>query len=155
MLHTGRARARLKITLSSRTSRLIKTVVDKNQPVPYSPNSHIHRMEHCMKKLIILRITLIAALALITPLIASCGSKSKLEGTYLQGDGGGTVTLDLKSAGKAQFTMMGDNVACTYQVNGDKLMLDCTPKGEKVEFTIHDDGSLTGPGFIGILKKSK
>jgi hypothetical protein len=99
------------------------------------------------------RIILIAALALITSV--SCSSKSKVEGTYLQGDGGGTVTLDLKSGGKAQFTMMGENMACTYQVNGDKLMLDCTPKGEKVEFTIHDDGSLTGPGFIGIMKKSK
>ena len=107
-----------------------------------------------MKKLIILRITLIAALALITPLIASCGSKSKLEGTYSQ-SGGGTVALDLKSGGKAQFTMMGESVACTYQVNGDKLMLDCTPKGEKVDFTIHDDGSLTGPSFIGVLTKGK
>ena len=107
-----------------------------------------------MKNLIIPRIALIAALALIAPGLTSCGSKSKLEGTYTQG-GGGTVALDLKSGGKAQFTMMGENVTCTYQVNGDKLMLDCSPKGEKVDFTIHDDGSLTGPGFIGVLTKAK
>jgi hypothetical protein len=98
-------------------------------------------------------IGLVAALALLASGLVSCSSKSKLNGTYLQGDGGGTVTLDLKSGGKAQFTMMGENMACSYQVNGDKLMLDCTPKGEKVEFTIHDDGSLTGPGFIGMMKK--
>ena len=108
-----------------------------------------------MKKQFFAAAALVAALTLVASGLVSCGSKSKLEGTYLQGDGGGTVTLDLKSAGKAQFTIMGDNVACTYQVNSDKLMLDCTPKGEKVEFTIHDDGSLTGPGFIGIMKKSK
>jgi hypothetical protein len=107
-----------------------------------------------MKKQFFAMAALIALTSMSFSLV-SCGSKSKLEGTYLQGDGGGTVTLDLKSGGKAQFTIMGDNNACTYQVNGDKLMLDCTPKGEKVEFTIHDDGSLTGPGFIGIMKKSK
>jgi len=100
-------------------------------------------------------LALIATLALLASGLVSCGSKSKLEGTYLQGAGGGTITLDLKSGGKAQFTMMGENMPCSYQVNGDKLTLDCTPKGEKVDFTIHDDGSLTGPGFIGIMKKSK
>jgi hypothetical protein len=80
---------------------------------------------------------------------AACGSK--MEGTYTQG----MITLDVKSGGKANFTMMGETYACTYKVKGDKLMLDCTPKGEKVDFIIHDDGSLTGPGFIGSMKKSK
>ena len=109
-----------------------------------------------MKNLIIHRIALIAALALalITASIVSCSSKSKIEGTYTQ-TGSGTVALDLKSGGKATFTMMGEDVACTYKVNGDKLQLDCSPKGEKVDFTIHDDGSLTGPSFIGVLKKGK
>jgi hypothetical protein len=100
------------------------------------------------------KIALIATIALLVSGLVSCGSKSKLEGTYTQ-TGGGTVALDLKSGGKAQFTMMGESAACTYQVNGDKLMLDCSPKGEKVDFTIHDDGSLTGPSFIGVLKKGK
>jgi hypothetical protein len=107
-----------------------------------------------MKNSLFPRVALIAALALLASGLVSCGSKSKLEGTYTQ-SGGGTVALDLKSGGKAQFTMMGESMACTYQVNGDKLMLDCSPKGEKVDFTIHDDGSLTGPSFIGVLKKGK
>ena len=51
--------------------------------------------------------------------------------------------------------MAGEDLVCTYQVNGGKLLLDCSPKGEKVDFTIHDDGSLSGPGFIGAMKKSK
>ena len=104
-----------------------------------------------MQNRVIPRIVLIAALVLLIPAIGSCGSK--MEGTYT--NTGGMVTLDLKSGGKASFTMMGETYACTYKVSGDKIMLDCTPKGEKVEFAIHDDGSLTGPGFIGAMKKSK
>ena len=87
---------------------------------------------------------------LAVPLIGGCGSK--MEGTYT--NAGGNVTLDLKSGGKAAFTLMGESVPCTYKVNSSKVNLDCTPKGEKVDFMIHDDGSLTGPGFIGSMKKS-
>jgi hypothetical protein len=108
-----------------------------------------------MKNLIIARIALIISLTLIVPAIVSCSSKAKLEGTYAQGGGNGTIALDLRSGGKARFTMMGEDYACTYQVNGDKVLLDCSPKGEKVDLTIHDDGSLTGPSFIGVLKKAK
>jgi hypothetical protein len=79
---------------------------------------------------------------------------AKMEGTYTS-PAGGVIALDLRPGGKANFTLMGENHACTYKVKGDKLMLDCTPKGEKVDFTIHDDGSLSGPGFIGNLRKSK
>ena len=86
----------------------------------------------------------IAAMAVI-----GCGSK--VEGTY---SNGGMVTLDLKSGGKAMFTMMGETIPCSYKVKDNKVQLDCTPKGEKVDFMIHDDGSLTGPGFIGNMKKS-
>ncbi|MEY2606819.1 MAG: hypothetical protein QOH31_4652 [Verrucomicrobiota bacterium] len=107
-----------------------------------------------MKNLIIRRIALFTTLALIVPAIVSCSSKSKIEGTYSQ-SGSGTVALDLKSGGKATFTMMGDDYPCIYKVNGDKVSVDCSPKGEKIDFTIHDDGSLTGPSFIGVLKKSK
>jgi len=51
--------------------------------------------------------------------------------------------------------MMGESMPCKYAVKGDKLALDCLPKGDKVDFMMHDDGSLTGPGFIGSMKKSK
>jgi len=105
-----------------------------------------------MKNLVIHRITLTAALALI---IASCSSKSKMDGTYSQAGGGMGIVLDLKSGDKATFSMSGEDFPCTYKVNGDKLALDCGPKGEKLDFTIHDDGSLTGPGLVGILKKGK
>ena len=83
--------------------------------------------------------------------IAGCGG-SNTEGTYTSNMG--NVVLDLKSGGKATFTLMGESMPCKYNVKGEKLVLDCTPKGEKVDFVIHGDGSLSGPGFIGSMKKS-
>lgn len=104
-----------------------------------------------MKNLTFLNVVLIAAVIAAMAVMGGCGSK--MEGTYT--NAGGMVTLDLKSGGKATFTMMGESLPCTYKVSGDKVNLDCTPKGEKVDFIIHDDGSLTGPSFIGAMKKSK
>ncbi|MEP6601710.1 MAG: hypothetical protein ABJB49_07835 [Nitrospirota bacterium] len=104
-----------------------------------------------MRNLMIPGIVLIAALLVVMPTIGTCGSN--VDGTYT--NTGGMVTLDLRSGGKAGFTMMGETMPCTYKVKENKVMLDCTPKGEKVDFIIHDDGSLTGPGFIGNMKKSK
>ena len=77
---------------------------------------------------------------------------SNMEGTYTSNMG--NVVLDLKSGGKAMFTLMGESMPCTYKVKDEKLLLDCTPKGEKVDFVIHGDGSISGPGFIGSMKKS-
>lgn len=94
---------------------------------------------------------LLAALLVMVP--ATGYGAPNMEGTYT--NNGGMVTLDLKSGGKAIFTMMGESMPCTYKANDDKVLLDCTPKGEKVDFIIHGDGSLTGPGFIGNMKKSK
>ena len=104
-----------------------------------------------MKKLMFSNVVLIVAAIAVMAMIGGCGLK--MEGTYT--NTGGQVTLDLKSGGKATFTMMGESLPCTYKVNGNKVNLDCTPKGEKVDFMVHDDGSLTGPSFIGSMKKSK
>jgi len=68
-----------------------------------------------MKNLIILKIALLVSLTFIVPVMTSCSSKAKIEGTYSQ-SGSGTVALDLKSGGKATFTMMGDDYACIYKV---------------------------------------
>jgi hypothetical protein len=83
--------------------------------------------------------------------VAACGN-SKIRGTY--SNDGGTVVLDLRSGGEASITMMGETEACTYKVEKSTLHLTC---GEhQVDFAIHEDGSLTGPGFfIGVLRKSK
>ena len=90
------------------------------------------------------------AVVLAVAAIIACGG-SKMEGTY--SNPSGMVTLDLRSGGEASFTMGGESEACTYKVEGKKLHLTCG--ANKVDFDIHDDGSLTGPGFIGALRKSK
>ena len=104
-----------------------------------------------MRNVIIPRLLLFTVMMLSIPVVG-IGS-SKLEGTYI--NNGGMVTLDMKAGGKAMWTMVGETTPCKYTVKGDKIALDCTPKGEKLDLMIHDDGSLTGPGFIGSMKKSK
>lgn len=104
-----------------------------------------------MKKLMFSNVVLVVGMILTLPAIGICGAN--MEGTYT--NTGGMVTLDLKSGGKATFTLIGESTPCTYKVKDDKLLLDCTPQGEKVDFILHGDGSISGPGFIGNMKKSK
>lgn len=84
-------------------------------------------------------------------LAASCGSR--IQGTY--SDRTGAILLELKPDHKATFTFSGNSSECTYDVGASKVMLTC--QGEKTEFTIHDDGSLTGPpgNLMGVLQKTK
>jgi hypothetical protein len=107
-------------------------------------------MEDRMEKRNALSIMLLAA-SMLLPTGGYSGSN--MEGTYTSNMG--NVVLDLKSGGKAIFTLMGESMPCKYSVKDEKLVLDCTPQGEKVDFIIHGDGSISGPGFIGSMKKSK
>jgi hypothetical protein len=100
---------------------------------------------------VVCRILLLAALGLVLP--TAGGGGPKLEGTYTH-PAGAPILLDLKPGGKAAFTLFGERFACTYKVKGDQLLLDCAPKGEKIDFTIHGDGSLSGGALLGVLKKS-
>ena len=107
-----------------------------------------------MKSLILRRVARVAIVVSVSLAIGGCGSK--MEGTYTS-TAGGMITLDLRSGGKASFNLMGENYPCSYKVKGQTLALDCSPKGQKIDFTIHDDGSLSGPSgsFVGVLQKSK
>jgi hypothetical protein len=91
----------------------------------------------------------VVLVALVVLAASACGSK--VQGTY--SDANGAFTLELRSGGNASFTFEGETQACTYSVDGKKLMLDC--KGDKTVFTIHADGSLTGPqgSFMPALRK--
>jgi hypothetical protein len=87
--------------------------------------------------------------------MAACGLfGSGLQGTY--SDASGNIVLDLKSGGKASFSLITQTVPCSYAVNGEKLTLNCQETG-KLILAIHDDGSLTGPpeGFLPVLRKKK
>ena len=104
-----------------------------------------------MKRMSLRSAFLIAALA-GSILYGRCDCEGA-RGTY--SDPGGAITLELKSGGKATLTFMGDPASCLYKVDGKKLLLDC--KKDKLTFTIHDDGSLTGPPgtVMPALRKSK
>jgi len=75
-------------------------------------------------------------------------------GTYANADG--SITLDVKSGGKASITLMGQSEECPYTTQADKtLTLDCAEPAGKLEFTRQSDGSVIGPGFVGRLTKSR
>jgi len=83
---------------------------------------------------------------------ASTGCSSGVKGTYT--NTGGMVMLELDSGGKATFSLAGDIKPCTYTADAKAVVLTCG-KGETTSFRINADGSLTAPGFIGVMKKSK
>jgi len=89
-----------------------------------------------------------AGLILASLVNAACGT---LEGTY--SNLGGNVMLELRSGGKADLTSSGEVEHCTWKSDSSKVTVTC--KGDSVDFARHDDGSLTGPSFVGVLKKSK
>ncbi len=97
-----------------------------------------------------LSVALLLALASLA-VCAGCGSG--VQGTY--SDANGAMTLELKSRGSATFSFMGQTTQCTYTAQGGQLAVDCKGDAGKTVFTIHDDGSLTGPpgSFFPPLKK--
>lgn len=94
---------------------------------------------------------LLAWLAMMSIATVACGAGGGLEGTY--STSAGNVVLELRSGGKANFTIMGETQACTWKAGDSKVVLTC--KGDAVDFVRHDDGSLSGPGFVGRMTKSK
>jgi hypothetical protein len=101
------------------------------------------------------RKTRIGSIVMIVLAFAAFGCTSGPSGTY--SDANGAVLLELKSGGKANITFMGEMADCTDSASGNQLTLDCKPPAGKIVFTIHDDGSLTGPpgGFMPMLRKQK
>jgi hypothetical protein len=122
---------------------------DVAQGLPQRTLDKTSRGREIMDKNFLKTITFAAVAAGMTIGMAGCGPA--IAGTYTNPTG--LVTLDLRSGGKASLAMMGENEDCTYEVAETKLSLTC--KGEKTAWGIHDDGSLTGPGFVGTLQKSK
>ena len=96
-------------------------------------------------------LTLIPTLCLL--LVSGCHSGRS--GTYT--DKAGAVILELRSDGSARFTFSGDVQDCTYTSDSARLTLTCKGDANPTVFTIHDDGSLTGPpgSFMPPLRKEK
>lgn len=94
----------------------------------------------------------LVALAIASAVLAVSACGSKLSGTY--SDENGSVVVDLKPGGTAALTIAGETKPCTYTTDQSTIKLTCD--GDDTDFTVHDDGSLTGPpdSFVGELKKS-
>lgn len=90
---------------------------------------------------------------LVVSLIAGCNSDRGIRGTY--SDASGAWVLDLKSGGEASLTFYGDTRPCNYTVSGDQVAVTCKGEREKLNFTVHQDGSLTAQGFMPALRKAK
>lgn len=85
---------------------------------------------------------------------AGCGSS--LEGSYASSSN--TLLLELRSGGKAAFTMMGEQQQCTYTSAEKAVHVTCGQ--DQFDFRINDDGSLISTqSFIaatyGALRKTK
>jgi len=91
-----------------------------------------------------------AVLIFFSVLGAACGAGG-LEGTY--SNMAGNVMLELRSGGKADLTISGETQHCAWKSDNSKVTVTCG--GDSVDFGRHDDGSLTGPSFVGVLRKSK
>jgi len=107
-----------------------------------------------MKNGLLQRFAVIGSLACVSAMgLSGCGKNVK--GTY--SDASGTYVLNVKSGSDATLSFLGKSAACNYVVSGDQLDLDCHGQSGKVAFTIHDDGSLTGPPSTAIpaLRKTK
>lgn len=93
--------------------------------------------------------------SILGALLAFPACTSGPSGTY--SDPMGSVIVELKSGGKANITFQGQMVDCTHSSSGKELTLNCKEPAGKIVFTIHDDGSLTGPpeGFMPTLRQQK
>ena len=91
------------------------------------------------------------AVTLAVALICFSGCTPSIEGTYSNANG--SIVLDLKSGDKASLTVLGETKSCFYQEAKDQISVVC--EGDTTVFTRHGDGSLTGPGAVGVLQKTK
>ena len=95
------------------------------------------------------KIVFTAGLSFFATVAFGCGAK--IEGTY--SNLGGGMVLDLRSGGKADVTVLGEVQHCSWKADDKKVTVTCGR--DAIDFAVHDDGSLSGPVFAGILKKSK
>lgn len=91
------------------------------------------------------------SLGLLLLLSALSGCDSGPKGTYTNVNG--LVTLDLLGGGKATMSAFGESKDCAYKTADNALNVICGR--ERFDFRVNSDGSLVGPGTLGVMKKSK
>jgi hypothetical protein len=66
----------------------------------------------------------------------------------------GNTSVEFMADGKAHFSLHGVGGACTYSQDGDRIRLICVD-GETLEFTVGEDGALSGPPDSFVTRLSK
>jgi len=89
--------------------------------------------------------------AILSVALAGCsgGGGKKLDGVY-HAASGGPITVTIKGD-KAIVQIAGESQTLNYKVEGNKLTI-LNPQEGDVEFTINDDGTLTGK--LGLMTKT-
>ena len=96
------------------------------------------------------RIVMIAGLGLA---VVSCGkSGSGVEGNTYEANGG-AFQIQFKPDGKASVALGPVAGDCTYAQKDKTVSVTC--EGEQIDFTVNDDGSISGPpdGLVGKMTK--
>ena len=102
-----------------------------------------------MQKSSFAKSVLAAALVALGLTSVACGGK--LERPY--SNAGGGVVLELRSGSKAELTLNGLSQDCAWKSAERKVKITCG--GDSLDFGLHDDGSLTEPSFVGVMRKSE
>jgi hypothetical protein len=98
--------------------------------------------------------TIIASLILacLSIALAGCsgsGGGAKLDGVY-HAASGGPMTLTIRGD-KAEMQIAGESQTFDYKIEGNKLTI-LNPQEGDIEFTINDDGTLSGQ--LGLMTKT-
>jgi hypothetical protein len=82
---------------------------------------------------------------------ASASADTKVSGTYTNPEGNASV--EFMAGGEAHFSLPGVGGKCTFTQMDRNVVLTC--EGDTTEFTVEDDGALTGPrdSFLTRLRK--
>ena len=94
----------------------------------------------------------IVVLSIFVLVLAGCGKAGggkNLDGVYHAANGG-PITITIKGS-KAVFQIAGESKTMDYKIEGNKLTL-LNPQEGNAEFTINDDGTLSGQ--LGLMTKS-
>jgi len=95
------------------------------------------------------RILVIAGLGVA---VASCGKSSGVEGSTYEGNNG-AFQIQFKPDGKASVALGPVAGDCTYTQKDKTVSVTC--EGTQIDFTVNDDGSISGPpdGLVGRMTK--
>ena len=93
-------------------------------------------------KAVAFRTSLIAMTEALAISLSACGKSNAVQGNTFEGSGG-AFKIQFMDGGKASValgTLVGD---CTYVQKDKTITITC--EGNPMDFTVNDDGSLSGP----------